>query len=145
VGGFADGHESTASFYQPKSFYVTSNGDIYVADYENHRIRKISGGQVTTYAGTGSAGFQNGSALTAQFHRPRDITMDAQGNMYVTDLMNSVIRKITSSGAVSTFAGSGVAGGSDGTGTSAQFNIPTGIDIDSNGDFYVTDCIGNKV
>lgn len=145
VGGFANGSVTTASFYQPKSLYVASNGDVYVADYENHRIRKISGGQVTTYAGTGSAGYQNGSALSSQFYRPRDITMDAQGNMYVTDLMNNVIRKITSSGVVSTFAGSGAAGGTDGVGTMATFNIPTGIDIDSNGDFYVTDGIGNRV
>jgi hypothetical protein len=145
VGGFANGSVTTASFYQPKSLYVASNGDVYVADYENHCIRKISGGQVTTYAGTGTAGYQNGSSSNAQFYRPRDITMDAQGNMFVTDLMNNVIRKITSSGTVSTFAGSGVAGSADGTGTLAQFNIPTGIDIDINGDFYVTDGVGNKV
>jgi uncharacterized repeat protein (TIGR01451 family) len=143
VAGLQNGAALSATFYQPKSLVVDDSGDVYVADYENHVVRKISAGVVSTFAGTGASGFADGPVSTAQFWRPRDLTFDAFGNLYVTDLMNNRVRKI-SNGVVSTLAGSGSAGTANGTGTAATFNIPTGIEF-FNGFLYVTDGIGNKI
>jgi hypothetical protein len=145
--GFTDGAANVAQFLEPKEIKIAPNGDIYVTDYENHAIRLINPttGAVSTYAGDGTPGSTDGSLAVAKFHRPRDIDFDSQGNMYVTDLMNNKIRKITPGGTVSTFVGSGVAGGTDGMGTAATLNIPTGIVISSSDYIYVTDGQGHRV
>jgi len=140
--GYLDGPASTAKFYQPKYLIVDNSNNVFVADYENHCIRKISGGQVTTIAGVGGVhGLQNGPGSSALFYRPADLCMDTtNGNIYVTDIMNHVIRKIDASLNVTTFAGTGVAGNVDGAATSAQFTHPTAIDITCGNNYlYVAD------
>jgi hypothetical protein len=104
-------------------------------------IRKItSAGVVTTLAGSaGKPGLVNGTGSAASFRVPFDVAADAAGNVYVSDHGNHAIRKITAAGVVTTLAGSGTAGSSDGTGAAASFRFPSGISVDSAGTVYVAD------
>jgi ATP-dependent protease HslVU (ClpYQ) peptidase subunit len=123
---FAEGNGTAAKFRNPTGVAVDAGGNVYVADSENHRIRKITpNGDVTTFAG-GSEGFADGNGASAQFKKPFDLVFDATGNMYVSDGDNHKIRKITSSGAVTTFAGS-TYGFNDGSANTAQFQFIKGI------------------
>jgi hypothetical protein len=144
--GYQDGASTQAQFNQPKYLIVDANNTVFVADYENHCIRKIStSGQVSTIAGVGGvSGFVNGPGSSAKFYRPADLCMDATGNIYVTDIMNNVVRKIDVSLNVTTFAGTGTAGNVDGLPTVAQFVHPTAIDITANNHFYVADGVGGE-
>lgn len=126
--GFQNGPSTTAAFMEPKSLVVTATGIIYVADYENHRIRKIENGMVSTYAGTGIAGDGVGQALSATLNRPRDLCLAPNGDLYFTDLMNNKVKRVTNGGMVELVAGSGDPGGQDGIGANASFHAPTGID-----------------
>ena len=105
----------------------------------NNRIRKISGGMVSTVAGDGVAGFADGAAATARFNNPRKIKIDGAGNLIVSDQGNHRIRKISTTGTVSTIAGTGTSGYLDGPAATAQFNSPAGLGIDQNGNIYVGD------
>jgi hypothetical protein len=146
VIGSVDGTGAAASFFSP--LWVTSDtlGNLFVADLGNCTIRKIviSTGVVSTFAGTpGICGFANGTGAAAKFISPGGIAIDTSNNMYVTDTDNYVIRKITSAGVVSTFAGTtGIYGSTDGTGAAASFKEVSGISIDMNGNLYVSD-LGN--
>ena len=100
---------------------------------------------VTTFAGDGTVGLINGTGQSAEFNHPSGVVVDGNGNLYVADRSNHVIRKITAAGEVTTFAGSGTAGYSDGTGTAAQFNYPTGIAIDVDGNIYVADQVNQVI
>lgn len=141
IEGFQDGLAHEAKFWNPKSLVEDSEGNIYVADQLNHRIRKIDPtGYVTTVAGTGVAGFKDSdNPLDAQFNQPFGITLDTEGNLFVADLLNYRIRKITLGGGVTTFAGTGEQGGIDGSLDSAQFYAPSDLDFTSNGDLIVAD------
>jgi sugar lactone lactonase YvrE len=139
TSGSANGTGSNASFYYPAGVDVDSSGTVYVADEYNHLIRKItSSGAVTTLAG-GTQGSANGTGSAAQFNYPQDVAVDSSGTVYVADTYNQRIRKITSSGAVTTLAGSSTSGSANGTGSAAQFNYPQGIAVDSSGTVYVAD------
>lgn len=141
IQGFADGPAMSAAFYQPKSLCVDDNGVVYVADYENHRIRKIEGGNVTTVAGNGIAGDGLGPALSISLHRPRDLCIDPAGNVYFVDLMNHRVKVLTTGGTVDLVAGSGIQGNADGIGVAAQFSIPVAIDWEQPGVLMVLDAI----
>jgi prepilin-type N-terminal cleavage/methylation domain-containing protein len=145
--GFADGTGTAAQFNQPYDVAVDSAGNVYVGDWGNHRIRKISpSGVVTTLAGSGTAGYLDGTGTAAQFNQPSGIAIDSTGVVYVADCENHRIRKVTSSGVVTTFAGSGIAGYLDGTGTAAQFDNPCGVAIDTTTDtIYVADGFNNRI
>ena len=146
VAGFANGAAASAQFNVPSGVCSDAAGNIYVADYFNHLIRKIDGsGNVSTYAGTGVAGFNDGAAASAQFNGPYGVCSDAAGNIYVPDGGNKRIRKIDGSGNVSTFAGTGVLGFNDGVAASAQFNDPTGVCSDAAGNIYVADYGNNRI
>ena len=146
VFGYVDGPGASARFRFPSDVAVDAAGVVYVADFNNHVIRRISPtGTVTTVAGNGQTGLTNGAAATATFNFPESLVVDGSGTIYVADTGNHVIRKITAAGAVSTFAGTGAAGFTDGTGTAASFSRPTGIALDAAGNVYVTDTMNNAV
>lgn len=143
--GFADGISTAATFNNPQGVSVDASGNIYIADSYNHSIRMATAdGTVKTIAGDGTIGYTEGNALTARFYGPNGVVADAQGNLYVADLGNNVIRKITAAGVVSTFAGGGSAGYANATGTSALFNNPSSLAIDGTGNIFVAD-FGNHV
>jgi sugar lactone lactonase YvrE len=145
VGGWADGQGVAARFNFPQDVCSDANGNIYVADTYNHRIRKITPtGIVTTIAGSIS-GFAEGQGDAAQFNYPNGISMDAQGNIYVADTYNYRIRKITPSGMVSTFAGDGTEGYAEGQGTAAKFYYPIDTYVDAQGNVFVSDLGNNRV
>ncbi len=135
-----DGDDTIAEFNLPESLVTDAAGNVYVADEGNNCIRKISPqGMVTTFAGSASEGYKQGTGAGAQFNSPEGIAIDQSGNLYVSDAGNNVIRKITSDGAVSTLAGSGTFGYADGTGAAAQFAAPAGLAVDAVGNIYVAD------
>lgn len=142
--GFLNGASAIAQFNYPTALCIDSNGNVFVADIHNHVIRKISSqGVVTTFAGS-SQGYADGIGSAAQFNKPNGICIDKDGNLYVSDLDNFKIRKITSTGIVSTVAGSSQ-GNTDGIGVAAQFDSPTGICVDTNGNLYVADLGNNTI
>lgn len=141
--GFSDGIGIAAKFNFPKGICIDPTGNLYVSDEVNHRIRKITpSGEVSTIAGS-TAGFNNGTGIEAQFRNPQNITIDPQGNLYVVDFYNQKIRKITTSGVVSTLAGS-TQGYSDGKGEAAKFSDPRGI-FYYKGKLYVADSGNHKI
>ena len=146
--GSTDATGSAARFNQPTGVAVDSEGNVFVADNYNHTIRKVtSSGVVTTLAGTaGSSGSTNGTGSAARFNRPYGITVDTAGNLFVTDRVNYTIRKVTSAGVVTTFAGSaGSNGSTDGTGSAARFSYPAGIAVDNAGNIFVADANNDRI
>lgn len=141
AAGSVDGTGSAARFNNPSCVAVDSSGIVYVADFYNHTIRKISNGVVTTLAGTaGSVGSTDGTGSAARFHNPFEIALDNAGILYVSDALNHTVRKVTSSGVVTTLAGSaGNAGSTDGSGSAARFNFPAGLTVDGSGNVFVAD------
>ena len=138
TGGFADGQGANARFGIPMGVAVDAGGNIFVADNGNNKIRKITPeGNVTSVAGS-TTGYNDGSGDTAQFNAPYGIALDAEGNMYIGDGHNYVIRKVTPGGDVTTVAGS-THGFADGTGASAQFGHTRGVALDTNGIIYAAD------
>jgi prepilin-type N-terminal cleavage/methylation domain-containing protein len=145
TSGTADGNGSLARFSSPYGIVVDTSGILFVTDYGSHRIRKITtNGDVTTIAGS-SSGFADGNGTNAKFANPYGITVDSSGNLYVGDYNNHRIRKVSPSGDVSTFAGTGTQGSLDGGNTSAQFSNPAGVTIDSSGVVYVADSGNHRI
>ena len=143
---FADGQGSSAHFYHPSGVAVDGEGNVIVADMNNHRIRKITpDGTVTTLAGSGNASFADGQGSSAHFQHPCGVAVDGDGNAIVADYKNHCIRKITPDGTVTTLAGSGNTEYADGKGTAAHFHCPAAVAIDLNGNVIVADCGNNKI
>ncbi|MBL7749298.1 MAG: IPT/TIG domain-containing protein [Chitinophagaceae bacterium] len=129
--GFTNGTGVAAQFNQPYAITIDGAGNLYVGDRINHAIRKItSAGVVTTLAGNGSAGFVNGTGSAASFAEPLGVTVDAAGNVFVADYLNSAIRKVTSAGVVTTVT-----------------TVPQifGITVDAAGNLYFTEYGQHKV
>ena len=165
--GSADGTGSAASFnfgmaiasdglFGPPVFTqigatgiaADASGNIFVADSENHTIRKVTtAGVVTTFAGSpGNDGSANGTGGAARFYQPYSVTLDRAGNVFVVDGANYTIRKITPAGVVTTFAGvARKSGSTDGTGAVALFSNPKGIAIDRSDNLYVADTGNNTI
>lgn len=144
--GFLDGTGTTAKFYYPAGMAIDANDNLYVADFSNHRIRKITpGGVVTTYAGLGTAGAVDGTVSVAKFNGPTGVGVDALGNVFVADYYNNKIRKITTTDDVSTVAGTGIAGATDGPLGTASFNHPAIVTADMNNNLFITDEGNNKI
>ena len=140
--GFADSTSPPATFDNPFGAAVDGSGNVYVADYNNNAIRKITpGGVVSTFAGAGpgSPGFANGTGTAATFNHPTGVAVDGSGNVYVADQQNHAIRAITPGGVVSTLAGNGSQGFANGNGAAATFRDPTGVAVDGGGNLYVAD------
>lgn len=144
--GYTNGQGTMATFYHPVGMAADASGNIYVADEDNHAIRKITPlGVVTTFAGTGAQGSADGTGTAASFYYPCGVAVDASGTVYVADTYNNKIRKITPAGVVTTLAGSGTAGSTNATGTAASFNQPFNVAVDALGNVYVTDRANHKV
>ncbi len=142
VSGSDDGAGSAARFSSPSGVAVDWFGSVYVADQNNHTIRKITpAGVVTTLAGqAGRRGSEDGAGEVASFSYPTDVAVDVRGHLYVTDTANHTIREITPAGGVSTLAGlAGVPGSADGVGSAARFDGPAGLALDAAGHLYVAD------
>lgn len=133
AGAYLNGAGTAARFNQPQGIAINASNTLYVADSWNHSIRQISpAGVVSLLAGGGgeaNSGLVNSSGASARFNFPTGVAVDSSGNIYVTDMFNHVIRRVTAAGAVTTYAGSGTIGLVDGTGTAAQLNSPNSIAI----------------
>ena len=146
LGGYLDVQVANAMFNGPTDVVVDNNGIVYISDSHNHSIRKVMDGVVYTHAGTGVAGYKNGDKTVAQFNSPAGLTIDAEGNLYVADTLNHVIRKVTPDGQVSTVAGAANEQGGyvDGSTMTARFNEPSDVALDEAGYLYVSDS-GNQL
>lgn len=139
IQGFAEGTGTASQFSYPTGIVCDANGNLYVADSGNARIRKITpAGVVSTYAGSGIDGYEDGAALSAQFLFMRFLAIDASNNLYVADNGNNRIRKVSSTGQVTTVAGSGGYGYDDGPVATANIGEPIGVTIDPAGNLYVS-------
>ena len=144
--GSTDGTGAAARFFLPYGVATDAQGNVYVAEGGNHLIRKITpAGAVTTLAGGAQQpGNTNGTGGAARFNIPFGVAVDSAGNVFVADSGNNVIRRVTAAGVVTTFAGDGLSGAFDGTGTAARFNQPRGVAVGAGGVVYVAD-YGNSV
>ncbi len=141
------GAASAAQLNRPQGVAVDSSGNVYVADSQNARVRKISGGSISTVAGNGSPGFggDGGAATAAQLYVPTGVAVDSAGNLFIADFVNNRVRKV-SGGAITTVAGNGGSGysGDGGPAVSAQLNGPVAVALDSTGNLYIAD-LNNSV
>ena len=132
----------------PTGIVIDKSGNIYIADGLNNRVRKVSGGVITTVAGNGTAGYtgDKGQAASAELNNPIGLALDSSGNLYIADSANNVIRMVTSSGIITTFAGNNTAGysGDKALATGAQLFNPVGVAADAAGNVYIADT-GNNV
>ena len=136
------GLQQEAQFQHPYGLAVDGSGNVYVADTYNHTIRLINPrGAVSTLAGLASkAGSADGVGSVARFCYPSGVAVDTNGNVYIADTYNHTIRLLTPRGVVSTLAGfAGKVGNGDGLGSAARFYYPSGVAVDSSGNFYVAD------
>ncbi|MEI6860761.1 MAG: immunoglobulin domain-containing protein, partial [Verrucomicrobiota bacterium] len=150
ISGSTDGTGATALFNTPGGIAADNAGNIYVADTNNHTVRKVTpAGSVTTLAGlAGVSGSTNGTGNAARFNFTSNLAVDSANNVYVADAGNNEIRKITPAGVVTTLAGragSRGAGSVNGTGSAARFNGPQGVGVDSAGNVYVADTSNNLI
>ena len=145
------GMATSAQLYSPYGVAVDSNGNFYIADFNNDNIRMVNrAGIIKTLAGMGVQGSSGdgGAATNAQLYHPAGVAVDSSGNVYFSDLGNHKIRMITTSGIIRTFTGTGIAGnsGDGGVATSAQLNYPTGVATDSSGGkIYIADDVSNTI
>lgn len=146
VAGFADGPGQTAQFKGPWGLGVDSDGNLYVADTGNLRIRKITPeGLVSTVAGSGQWGFADGPGAAARFAGPIGLVVDPLKNVFVADQWNNRIRRVSPDGTVSTVAGSGDPGYLDGPASMAQFSQPTAVGLDAAGNLYVAEGSNSRI
>ncbi|MEI9971294.1 MAG: IPT/TIG domain-containing protein [Ignavibacteriota bacterium] len=151
TAGFG-GDGSTATKAQlnfPTGLAIDSSGNILIADSLNHRIRKVSGGNISSIGGNGGLSYSGdgGPGTSAQLNAPQGVAVDSAGNVYIADTVNNVVRKLSATGTITTFAGNGSAGfgGDGGSPTAAQLNRPQGVAVDSNGNVYISDTQNARV
>jgi len=146
--GSTDGTGSIVRFNNPTGVSLDSAGNVFVADYSNHTIRKVtSAGVVTTLAGTaGSPGAIDATGSVVRFNYPSGVSVDTAGNVFVADTGNHTIRKVTSAGVVTTLAGTaGSSGSTNATGSAARFYYPFGVSVDTAGNVFVADASNHTI
>ncbi len=157
-GAAGDGGPATAATLSfPTGVQLDAAGNIYIADSNNHRIRKITAGVITTIAGASTTnnagGFtgDGGTAVQAQLHTPSGIAFDTSGNLYIADTGNHRVRKVDSAGVITTVAGSdtpnnsGGFSGDGGPATKAQLNKPESVCFDSSGNMFIAETGGGRI
>jgi sugar lactone lactonase YvrE len=154
IGGYSgdDTLAIHAELYMPYGVAVDTNGNVFIADYLNHRIRKVNtAGIITTVAGNGTPGRfgDNGPATDANLNKPNGVAVAADGSIYIADAFNNAIRKVAPDGTITTAAGSenGVAGfgGDNGTAGQSKVSRPTAVAIDKHGNIFFADRLNNRV
>ncbi|WP_217591933.1 S-layer homology domain-containing protein [Cohnella sp. GbtcB17] len=145
-----EGAATAAKLNTPNAVAVDGSGNIYIADTENHRIRKVgTDGKISTVAGTGTQGYNgdNRAATAANLDTPTAVAVDGSGNLYIADSFNNRIRKVDTAGKISTFAGTGSAGsGTDGTAATAfSLSYPCGLALDDSDNLYIADTSNHRV
>jgi len=152
TAGFSvDGGSATAAqLDSPLGVAVDSAGNIYIADFFNHRVRRVStAGVISTVAGNGAEGFSGdgGPATAAQLGNPTGVAVDSAGSVYVVSLSHHRIRKVSAAGVISTVAGNGTPGfsGDGGPATAAQVDSPIGVAVDSVGNLYIPDLRNHRI
>jgi sugar lactone lactonase YvrE len=149
--GFSgDGGRATAAGVNPIAVAVDANGNLYISDYANNRVRKVdTAGIIATVAGNGRPGFSGdgGRATSARLNDPRGLAVDSHGNLYIADSRNNRVRKVTPAGKITTVAGKSRAPFTDdyGPATSARLQTPTGVAVDAQGNLYIADVRNNRV
>ena len=153
-GGFGDegGPAVEAPLANPRSVALDAEGNLYIAEEAVDRIRRVdaASGIITTIAGNGNRGFSGdgGPAVLAQLANPRSVALDAEGNLYIADAWNNLIRKVdASTGNISTVAGTGRGGGSGdgGPAVEAQLYLPSGVAVDGSGNIYIADTDNHRI
>lgn len=153
--GSDDGRAEQAQFRYPAGLLAGRNGALLIADTYNHLIRQAdASGQVTTLAGQArfaaetrepAGNWTDGKGTEARFNQPMGMAQDRQGNLYIADAANHVIRKLDKSGRVTTVAGSGLSGWKDGKGSEAGFNEPRDVAVAEDGSIYVADALNHVI
>ena len=150
-GYSGDGGQATAAQFEfPDRVVVDSSGNLYISDSSDARIRKVdSAGVITTVAGTGTGGYSGdgGQATAAQINNPEGMAVDSSGNLYIADTTNNRIRKVDTSGVITTVAGNGSYGysGDGGQATAARLRRPEGVAVDSSGNLYIADSRSHRI
>jgi sugar lactone lactonase YvrE len=144
------GPATSAQLRSAQGVAVDGQGNVYIAEYENYKVRKVSpGGTITTFAGTGAGGSSGdgGPATSARLNAPIAIVMDGQGNLYIADFNNARVRKVNPAGTITTFAGTGISGfsGDGGPAISARLYAPHGVAVDGQGNVYIADSYNHRV
>ncbi|MEZ5354506.1 MAG: hypothetical protein R2762_17890 [Bryobacteraceae bacterium] len=145
-----NGPAASASVFYPRGLAFDSQGNLYIADQYNHRVRRIDrDGRMTTYAGNGSPRFagDGGPATEASISYPGEVAFDSEDNLYIADKENNVVRRVTRAGVMSTVAGVNRRGfdGDGGPATRASLTRPQGVDADDQGNLFITDSDNNRL
>ncbi len=152
IAGFSgDGGQATSALLRaPRTMEADAQGNLYITDTENHRVRKVdSTGRITTLAGTGTAGYSgdNGPAASARLNNPHGVAVDGAGNVYIADSPNQRIRRVSPNGTITTVAGTGTSGynGDNIQATAARLNYPKGVEVGPDGALYIGDANNHRV
>ncbi|HEX3425032.1 MAG TPA: protein kinase [Acidimicrobiales bacterium] len=148
-GGFNGSKLATGAELNEPTGVAVAGGDLYIADFGNNRVRRVTSGIITTFAGNDMAGSggDNGQAINAQLDGPEAVAISRSGGVYITDLGHSEIRFVNTGGIIMTVGGSGIAGfgGDNGAATAARINNPVGITVSQDGSVYIADSGNNRV
>jgi len=146
------GPATSARFFRPSGIAVDASGNVYIADRQNHAVRKVTtDGNINTLAGNRVLSFgysgNGGPANQAQLTRPTDVCVDSKGNVYIADYGNYVIRQVTTDGNINTYAGNNTESfaGDGGVATSASLDLPFGVAVDSSGNLYISTVSDNRI
>ena len=144
------GAAASAQLNSPVGVAVDAAGNVYIADSQNARVRRVApNGTISTVAGNGTQGFggDGGAATSAQLYTPTGVGLDAAGNLYIADFNNNRVRRVSTSGTITTVAGNGNSGfsGDGGPATSAQLNLPRSVALDTTGTLYIADSGNNRI